>query len=97
VSNAYGLLKPDMFATAEFNPPPGRPAIHVPESAVHELRGKTVVFVQSASGTFSATEIQIGERADGQIRVVSGLKAGTPVVTEGGLLLKSQMLKTAGE
>jgi membrane fusion protein, heavy metal efflux system len=97
VSNPHGLLKPDMFATAEFSPQTEQASVHVPESAVQELKGKSVVFVQTASGVFVSKEVQVGVRVDRQIQIISGLEAGTPVVVNGALLLKSHVLKSGGE
>ena len=97
VSNPHGLLKPDMFATAEFSPQTEQASVHVPESAVQELKGKSVVFVQTASGVFEPKEVQVGVRVDRQIQIISGLEAGTPVVVNGALLLKSHVLKSGGE
>jgi membrane fusion protein, heavy metal efflux system len=97
VSNPHGLLKPEMFATAEFSPQTEQISVHVPESAVQDLKGKPVVFVQTASGVFVPRDVQVGVRVDRQIQIVSGLKAGTPVVVNGALLLKSHILRSAGE
>jgi cobalt-zinc-cadmium efflux system membrane fusion protein len=95
VSNLHGLLKPDMFATAEFSPQTEQTFVHVPESAVQEFKWKSVVFVQTAPGTFIPREVTVGARVDRQIQILSGLEAGTPVVVNGALLLKGQLLKSA--
>ena len=93
VSNPGGLLKPDMFGTAEFTPQSQRAMIHVPESAIQEVGGKSVVFVQTPSGAFATKEIKAGARVDRQVEILAGLEPGTPVVVNGALLLKSQLLK----
>jgi RND family efflux transporter MFP subunit len=97
VSNPQGLLKPEMFATAELTPQTQQTSVHVPESAVQDLNGKPVVFVRTGSGTFEPREVQVGARIDRQIRILSGLEAGTPVVVNGALLLKAHVLKSASE
>jgi cobalt-zinc-cadmium efflux system membrane fusion protein len=94
VSNPNGLLKPDMFASADFTPQSQRTLIHVPESAIQELKGKSVVFVQTGSGSFAPREVKAGARVDRQIEILSGIETGTPVVINGALLLKSQLLKS---
>lgn len=96
VSNLNGLLKPDMFATAEFTPALRASSIHVPESAVQELNGRTVVFIKSENQSFLAKEVKVGPRVAGQIEILSGLEQGTPVVVNGALMLKSQWLKSQG-
>lgn len=93
VVNSQNLLKPDMFATAEFSSAVNRPAIYLPESAIQELNGKHVVFTRSSSGDFTPQEVTLGVRADRQVEILSGLTPGVPVVVEGALLLKSQLLK----
>lgn len=96
VSNLNGLLKPDMFATADFTPQSRNASIHVPESAVQDLNGKTVVFVRAEKESFVVREVKAGARVAGQIEILSGLEPGTPVVVNGALLLKSQLLKSEG-
>jgi cobalt-zinc-cadmium efflux system membrane fusion protein len=93
VSNINGLLKPDMFATAEFTPQSQHAIVHVPESAIQDVGGKSVVFVQTPAGAFVPKEIKTGARVDRQVEIVSGVEPGTPVVVNGALLLKSQLLK----
>jgi cobalt-zinc-cadmium efflux system membrane fusion protein len=96
VANLNGLLKPDMFATADFTPALQSRSIHVLESAVQELNGKSVVFIRSEKNAFRAKEVKVGSRVAGQIEILSGLEPGTPVVINGALLLKSQLLKSEG-
>jgi cobalt-zinc-cadmium efflux system membrane fusion protein len=94
VSNLNGLLKPDMFATADFTPQLQRTVVHVPESAIQELKGKSVVFIQTGTRSFAPREVKAGARVDRQIEILSGIESGTPVVVNGALLLKSQLLKS---
>jgi cobalt-zinc-cadmium efflux system membrane fusion protein len=90
VPNGERLLKPDMFATAEFPISETRKVIQVPESALHELNGKTVVFVQRFDGSYAPREVTPGVKGDGTVEIHSGIDAGDPVVVKGGFLLKSQ-------
>ena len=96
VANAGGLLKPDMYASVEFAAAGPSQSIYVPESAVQELNGKFVVFVQSANKAFTPREVRTGVRAGGRIEILSGLESGDPVVVKGALLLKSELLKGEG-
>lgn len=97
LSNRNGLLKPDMFASVEFTPEPQKRMIHVPEAAIQELGGKPVVFVRRADKSFAAAEVKTGRKVAGQVEILSGLEPGAPVVSDGALLLKSQLLKIAGD
>jgi RND family efflux transporter MFP subunit len=94
VLNPNGLLKPDMFATADFTPQDLRRVVHVPESAIQEFKGKSIVFVRTPGGTFAAKHVRAGARVDRQVEILSGIEPGTPVVTNGALLLKAQLLKS---
>lgn len=96
VKNSGGLLKPDMFASVEFAPQDSRRVIQVPESAIQELNGKTIVFVRLADKSFSARPVVLGKRVGGQVEILSGLETDTPVVVNGALLLKGQLLKSDG-
>jgi membrane fusion protein, heavy metal efflux system len=58
------------------------------------MNGKSVIFVQTQTGAFVPREIQTGARVDRQVEILSGVEPGTPVVVNGALLLKSQMLKS---
>lgn len=70
----------------------------VPRDAVTDIGGKPVVFVQQADGDFDVHEVVLGDSALGNVAVVSGLRAGEPVVVEGVFTLKSAVLKgTFGE
>ncbi len=93
VVNTKSLLKPDMFATADFAVSTNRQGIYLPESAIQELDGKSVVFIRSATGSFEPHPVTTGTRADRQVEILSGLDPGTSVVVDGALLLKSQLLK----
>lgn len=93
VANSGGLLKPDMYATVELDSPERRAAVSVPESAVQELNGKTIVFVRTKEGEFAPREITTGRRVETRVEVLSGLDSGTLVVVRGAMILKSQILK----
>lgn len=90
------LLKPDMFASAAFAPPTGVSALYVPESAIQDVKGKTVVFAEVEGGKFAVREIVTGSRVGNRVEVRSGLEPSSRVVTTGALLLKSQFVKRGG-
>jgi RND family efflux transporter MFP subunit len=92
VRNARGLLKPGMYAEIELMLPSGAEAILVPEAAVQDLEGKTVVFVPAGERSFRFQEVEVGQKFDGWVEVVKGLTAGDAYVRDG-FLLKSEYLK----
>ena len=95
VQNADGRLKPEMFVTATaFHGQ--RQAIAVPRTAVLKLSDQYVVFVQvgtTESGLmrFMVRPVKIGADEAGMVEVLEGLKVGDGLVTEGAILLSSQV------
>lgn len=60
------------------------------EEAVQQVEGRNVVFVQ-VSGGFQAVPVRIGHRSGGRLEIISGLRPGLTIVTEGAFVLKSQL------
>jgi membrane fusion protein, heavy metal efflux system len=94
VPNPQGLLKPEMYATANVQQSGKRSALVVPEQAIQEIDGVPVVFVRDTEIEFRARTVEPGRHADGGIEIVEGLKRGEAVVVKGSFALKSQLLKT---
>jgi len=95
--NPQGLLKPDMFATAEFETVEMQRVVQVPEAAVQDVNGKPMVFLNRGPGSFHPREVTVGAKSGGRVQVLSGLKAGDSVVVNGAYLLKTQMMKDSGD
>jgi cobalt-zinc-cadmium efflux system membrane fusion protein len=66
----------------------------VPNEAVVQLQGQTVVFKAEADGHFEATPIQAGETRGAQTVIKQGLSAGDIVVVQGAYALKARLLKS---
>lgn len=64
--------------------------IVLPEEAVQQIEGRDMVFVQ-AKGGFQAVAVSVGSRSGGRVEILSGLRTGQTVVTEGAFVLKSQL------
>ncbi len=86
-------LRPEMFATVDFITARSAGALTVPEEAVQEVEGRTVVFVQRTPEQFEVRPVELGRRDETRVEVLSGLSAGEQFVTAGSYLLKSQRLK----
>jgi cobalt-zinc-cadmium efflux system membrane fusion protein len=93
-ANPSGKLRAEMFASVDLGATATRPTIVVPAAALQDLDGKTVVFVESAPGTFQARTVRVGAERDGQVAVLEGLADGVRVVTAGSFLLKSELVGT---
>jgi cobalt-zinc-cadmium efflux system membrane fusion protein len=78
-----------MFANIELPTNFSKQAIAVPPSALQQVEGKNVVFVRRSPTQFEEREVEKGVTVREMTEIVSGLKAGEPVVTQGAFHLKS--------
>jgi cobalt-zinc-cadmium efflux system membrane fusion protein len=88
-----GLFGNAQIATGEAGTKP--PALLVPDSAVTDLAGKPTIFVRQTDGDFDAHTVVLGNSAAGQTEILSGLRDGEVVVTDGVFTLKSAILKSS--
>jgi cobalt-zinc-cadmium efflux system membrane fusion protein len=74
-----------------------RQAVVVPDAAVQRLAdGSPVVFVRGPDGkTFRPQRVKLGVSRGGVTEIVEGVAAGSPVVTDGSYVLKSELMKDA--
>ena len=89
VANPDGRLKPDMFANVQIITDLHRTAISIPQSAVLDDGGKSVVFVSEGSG-YVKRGVNLGIQANGRVEIIEGLQAGDKVVVKGNYLLLQQ-------
>jgi RND family efflux transporter MFP subunit len=82
-------LRPGMFAHVEVRGQCEGSA-EVPISAVLARRDQFFVFVRRPDGAFAQHEVQPGEQRGSRITILSGLRPGEPVVTEGAILLDAE-------
>ncbi|MCX8072523.1 MAG: efflux RND transporter periplasmic adaptor subunit [Candidatus Binatia bacterium] len=95
VDNRDGKLKPEMFAELEISEPHAQALLVIPQSAVQQLDGRSVVFVPIAESKFQQRPVEIGRVGDGWVEVKSGLRHGDRVVARGSFLLKSTLVLRA--
>jgi len=86
VANSDGRLKPDMFANVQIVTALNRTAISIPQSAVLNDEGKSVVFVAEGDG-YKKRQVQPGIQNNDRVEIIDGLNAGDKVVTKGNYLL----------
>ena len=87
VANPDGALKPQMFAEFTlFGGSPGA-AVSVPETSVIYEGDSARVWVAGPGRTLALRQIQVGAALDGKVEVLSGLRAGESVVTNGALFI----------
>jgi membrane fusion protein, heavy metal efflux system len=94
-TNTGGRLRPEMLARAELPVGEKKAVLLVPEDAVQQVNGQDAVFVRLSADHFVLRPIQAGDSAQGMVRVVSGIKPGDQVVTQGSFLVKSQLLRSS--
>jgi len=89
VPNVDDRLKPDMFANIEIVTDLNRSAISVPQSAVLDDAGKSVVFVADGNG-YKKKIVTAGIKGNDRVEILDGLSAGDKVVVKGNYLLLQQ-------
>jgi len=89
VPNPDGRLKPDMFANVQIFTDLHRSAISIPQSAVLNDDGKTVVFVSEGNG-YQKRGVTAGLQDNDRVEIIEGLTAGDKVVVKGNYLLLQQ-------
>ena len=96
VPNSDGRLRLGMYVTVSFTTPGGT-AVVVPHSAVQSIGDRQVVFVaaKGEEGKFVQRQIRLGSPVGDNYTVLSGLKLGESVVTEGSFFLRAEVLRNA--
>ena len=97
IENRAGLLKPEMYSSVDLDVGGTAPALFVPQAAVQDVKGQSLVFLENKPGSYTPRAVQTGRILDGLIQVTEGLKGGERVVAEGSFILKSQLLKASLE
>lgn len=93
VENPERRLKAGMFVEVALPADPIPDALVIPASALSEVEGEDVVFVQVGEERFEMRKIVVGARSGEWIQVREGLKESERVVTAGGFALKSELMK----
>ncbi len=95
--NPKGVLYAGQLVTARILADEKRDAsevLAVPRSAVEQVEGKTVVFVERDGGQgFERRNVLLGMSGGDRVEVRKGLVAGERVAVEGAFLLKSELLR----
>jgi cobalt-zinc-cadmium efflux system membrane fusion protein len=97
LANPDGRLRLGMFVSVAFRTPAGDRAVLVPKAAVQALGDRQVVFVaaKDEEGKFIQRTVRLGPPVGESYAVVSGLRPGDIVVTEGSFLLRAESTRNA--
>jgi cobalt-zinc-cadmium efflux system membrane fusion protein len=99
VENRSEKLKLGMFVKAHVDVPKpeaeAKAILVVPQSALQTLEGRTVLFIEVESGVLERHFVEVGHSFEGFTEILSGVKAGDVVVTEGSFVMKSEFAKAS--
>ncbi len=96
IDNANGRWRPGSFVSATLATDERPAAIVVPAAAVQSIGGEKVVFRRTPEG-FQKRPIVTGRSDERWTEVTGGLQAGEPIAVSNTFLLKSELMKGAGE
>ena len=90
---------PGMFVKAQVHvPKPEAEAtatVAVPQAALQTLEGRATVFVQAEPDVFVRHFVETGHTFEGFTEILSGIKPGDLIVSEGSFVLKSEFAKAS--
>jgi len=93
VKNQQRKLKPGMFSEAEISLPLKGSMTAVPSSAVLSDEGKAFVFQHFKEDLWIRRDVRVGRNQGDLIEVLSGIPQGATIVSRGGFMLKSDILR----
>jgi len=93
VDNADGRLKAGMFADVEIVTTILDNVLLISDSALETDGENQIVFVALDEKKFEKRVVKLGLEQSGRVQILDGVKAGEKIVTIGGFILKSEMLK----
>jgi membrane fusion protein, heavy metal efflux system len=89
MDNARGRLRPEMFGTIRHTDSFKTMPV-VPPGAVVQEQGKTLVWMERGTGRFQPVQVRAGDRNDGYVPILNGLRSGDRIVVDGTMLLRAQ-------
>ena len=95
VSNPSGELRLGMQANLRLAVGNNVPVLLVPRESVLDNEGKKIVYVLRTGEEFERRDVTVGEEYGGKVSILSGVKPGERVVTQGAYQLKLQELQPA--
>ena len=93
IDNPDGNWRPGLFVRAQVTLAETQAQIVVPISALQNLEGQTVVFIQHEDGDFEPQAVQTGRSDFLQVEILQGLQVGQTYVSQNAFVLKAQLQK----
>ena len=91
ITNTSGMYRPGLFVTARVSTEGDKSELCVPASAVQNIDGENVVFLQH-EGEFEIQPVTLGINDGKYIEITSGLKPGNKYVSNGAFELKTKVI-----
>ena len=95
VSNRSGELRIGMQANLRVSAGNLQQVFLVPREAIVDNEGQKIVYVMRSGETFERRNVVVGDEYGAKVTILSGIKPGERVVTQGAYQLKLQELKPA--
>lgn len=93
IPNPAGRLRPGMFARAAITSSGSEEKVLVvPQDAIQHMEEQPVAFVEERPGTYEKRTVALGSEDSPYVEILTGLKEGERVVTNGSFYLKSVLL-----
>src|SRR5690606_24907827 len=87
-ANEDDRLRAGMAVTAHLQVSEAETVVAVPETALVDEQGLSVVYVQLEGESFARRVVRTGRRDGGYVEISSGLEAGERVVTDGAYFVR---------
>ena len=95
--NRDRLLRPGMSGTAWLPVGDQGTLLAVPAAAVQRVRDRWCVFIPKDHRTFEIRSVGRGRDIAGEVEILSGVRAGEPIVVDGAFLLKAETERSAAD
>jgi cobalt-zinc-cadmium efflux system membrane fusion protein len=93
LSNAAGLLKPEMFANVKVMNKEGKKAVSIPSSALVFSNSKNFVVIYKGDCDLRIQEVSVLKNINGVSYISSGLALGDKVISENQILLYNALIE----
>jgi len=91
-------LRPGMSATAAIVlTETGGRIVAVPVAALQRVQDRWVVFIPKGESTFEIRSVGRGRDLNGEVEILTGVRAGETIVVDGSFLLKAEAEKARGD
>ena len=94
LDNTDRRWRPGLFVEGNIRADEIEVALLVPKSALQEMEGRTVVFVESEK-SFVPQPVRVGRTNGNSVEIISGLSPGQRYVNKGAFTLKAELQKTS--